>query len=120
MTVQERFKDSLCGEYLKCNKKELEEYVAYGMVFKDGNNYLDRHFKELKIIYPCNFNINLSNIISDSLKLSKEFHNKRVYCMKRETFEFYRNLGLIVQKDNIYYFRRFENEEWLVNLIDKE
>lgn len=114
----DRFNDSLIDNNLICTNEELSEYLNYGVLFKQGKDYYDRSFKKININKPNTLSIDLRNIISISINVSKSKYCKKIYCMTNKTFNRYYDSGYIISKNNNYYYRFYNNEEWLVNIID--
>ena len=120
MNIFDKFKDELCDATLHCTQEELNEYLTYGVVFNTDNKYYDRSFNELTIelVKPKGYDYNFQDIIQSSCKLAKSNYVNRIYCMTASLFKKYNDMGLIITKDNNNYFRKFDKEEWLVNIYE--
>ena len=116
-SINEKYKNSIIDNKLNCTETELNEYINYGIIFKQGRTYYDRSFNKLEIKLPSNFNIDLTTIISSGLNAGKSKYCKRVFCMTNESFNKYKEMGFIIIKNDTPYFRIYNNEEWLVNII---
>lgn len=122
-SIYERFKDSnKDNNVLECTKQDLEEYIMYGLVLKTGKKYVNRNNQELKLdlikTIEIDFDLNLSNILKSSQELAKENKVTRIYCMTDKCYKHYKDVGLIIQVQGKDYFRLFDKELWLVNLIN--
>ena len=115
----DNFNASITDNSLICSKDELELYLSYGYILKLGNNYITRDNKKLQVnvVEPNKFDFNLSVLISKCNELSKQFGEKRIYCMTERCYNKYKELGFIISKDNKDYYRYYTNELWLVNII---
>ena len=114
-----KFKNSLDNNILSCSDQELQEYLYYGLLLKTKNGYIDRDNNNIIVDVPKlkNFDINFTNIISSGLLAAQKNYEKRVYCMSNKLYNKYKDSGKIIIKDEKEYFRVFEKEEWLVNII---
>ena len=117
MKIQDKFKESKVNSNLNCTKSELDEYLAYGLLLKQNNKYYDRELNEINIVQPSALNINLQNILITGINISKSSYKKRVYCMTEKLYNKYKEMGYIINKEQKEYFRVYNNEEWLINII---
>lgn len=119
--IQSYYKELNVDDKIVCTKSELNSFLLAGLLFETGNTYINRNFKPIQVDIIKNkelkFNIDLQELIISCEQKSKENNCKRIYCMSSKTFDHYKTLGLVVQKDNNDYYRLFDNELWLINLI---
>lgn len=118
----ERFRELNKDNKILCTQEELQDFLLCGIVLKNGNNYVTRFNDKLDVktikSKSLDFDIDLSNIINTSTELAKEHNVFRIYCMSQRCYEIYKNLGLIITKNNVEYYQYFQNELWLVNIIN--
>lgn len=117
INIYDKYKQAIVDNNLICTSKELEEYLMYGLLVSIKDKYYDRNNNiiTVDVQQPKSFNINLSSLISSSISLAKKNYVKRIYCMSTNTYNRYKENGLIIDKDNKEYFCKFNNEEWLIN-----
>ena len=120
--VFEKFKDLKKDNIIECTQNDLDEFIMYGLLFKTGNNYItrDKQTININLIEPkqYKFNINLSSLIDQCNELSSKYKIKRIYCMTSRCYNTYKEKGYIVTINNIDYYRIFDKELWLVNILD--
>ena len=106
---------------ISCTQKELDEYLTYGMLIETRNGYMTRNGNKINVDViterVVKFNINLTNIISMCNEIANNENIKHIYCMTKSTYNKYKEQQLIITKQNIDYFRVFENELWRVVII---
>lgn len=117
----ELYKELCIDNKIDCTQDLLDNFVEFGLLFKSGSKYFSRDNKQIDVNLikskTYNFNINLQDLIQNSIELSKTNKNNKVYCMTGNTFNRYKEQGLIITKKDVDYYRLFDNELWLVNLI---
>lgn len=117
----ELYKELCIDNKIDCTQDLLDNFVEFGLLFKSGSKYFSRDNKQIDVNLikskTYNFNINLQALIQNSIELSKTNKNNKVYCMTGNTFNRYKEQGLIITKKDVDYYRLFDNELWLVNLI---
>ena len=101
---------------ISCTQKELDEYLTYGMLIETKNGYMTRNGNKINVGVitekVVKFNINLTGIISMCNEIANNENKKHIYCMTKSTYNKYKEQQLIITKQNIDYFRVFENELW--------
>lgn len=122
MTNYKDILSNIKDNILYCTKSELDEYLSYGILLPCGDkSYMTRTGQEIKIkeikVKSSNFNFSLSDILSQCIELSQQTKHKRIYCMSQKQLEKYKQQSLIVEKDNNLFYRLFDKELWLVNII---
>lgn len=119
--VRERFKEIVDSDNKVCTELELQDFIKEGLIKEiNGKLYSKNGIKyDIDVIYNSNhsFNINLSGLISQCEKLAKEFNTNKIYCMTKKTYNKYLDKGYIINIKGKDYYRLFENEFWLVNMI---
>lgn len=119
--LTDKLKELNTVDSIVCSDTELKEYIAYGLLISVGNKYMTRTGKTISVDLikqkTYRFNIDLSNIIYNCEQLAKDNKIKRIYCMTQATYNKYKEQQLIIQKQNIEYFRLFENELWQIYVI---
>lgn len=119
--ITEKLKELNNVDSIVCTKKELEEYIGYGILIENDKKYRTRAGKSIKVkvLKPKNFDfdIDLSDLISNCNEIAKNNKIKHIYCMTQATYEKYKQHNLIVNKADIEYFRVFANELWQVNIL---
>lgn len=119
--VMIRFKELLQQDEKFCSQQEVNEYLAYGLLFNtDKNKYVTRDNKpiNIKIVKPNTFNIDLTGVIQQGEKLAKENKVNRIYFISNKSYDEYKEKGFIITKHGKDFYRMFNNEEWLVALIN--
>lgn len=119
-SVDVRFRELIAQENIICSKQDIEEFVAYGLLFDLGNNkYVTRDNRQLdiSIIKPSQMNINLTSIIQQGTQKAKEFGVSKIYFMSQRCYDKYKQDGLIISKKGNDYYRLFNNDEWLISII---
>lgn len=119
-SVDVRFRELIGQENIICSKQDIEEFVAYGLLFDLGNNkYVTRDNRQLdiSIIKPSQMNINLTSIIQQGTQKAKEFGVSKIYFMSQRCYDKYKQDGLIISKKGNDYYRLFNNDEWLISII---
>lgn len=119
-SVDVRFRELIGQENIICSKQDIEEFVAYGLLFDLGNNrYVTRDNRQLdiSIIKPSQMNINLTSIIQQGTQKAKEFGVNKIYFMSQRCYDKYKQDGLIISKKGNDYYRLFNNDEWLISII---
>ena len=118
----ERFRELKNNDLLLCTQEELNDFLLCGIVLNNNNKYTSRFNEELniKIIKPKNmdFDLNLNNLLNNCSELAKQNNTYRIYCMSQRCYDIYKQLGLIINKSGKDYYRYFQEELWLVNIIN--
>ena len=52
MSIQEDFRNNIIENNLICSRDELNNYLAYGILFKRDGKYYDRSFNLINIKHP--------------------------------------------------------------------
>lgn len=119
--LTEHFKNSIVDSKVVCTETELNEFLMYGLLFKNKNSYLTRTGEKLSVnvIKPktYNFNINLSDLIYHCEQLAKQNKINKIYCMSDSLYKHYLQKGLIINQNGNEFFRIYDKELWLVNKI---
>ena len=120
-SVYESFQNLIKTDKLECIQSELEEFLMYGLLFKSKTGYITRDNRQIKVnlikTKSSDFDLDFNSIISKCEDLHKSTYNTRIYCMTKKTYDVYKSMGLILEQDNHSYYRFFDKELWLVNLI---
>ena len=119
--VKERFKEIVESENKVCTELELQDFIKVGLIKEiNGKLYSKNGIKyDIDIIYndKHNMNINLSKLLNQCEQLAREFNTNKIYCMTKKTYNNYMEKGYIVNIKGNDYYKFFENEFWLVNMI---
>ena len=119
--IQVYFDNLIDDNNIKCTQTELDNFVLSGLLFKCNKGYLTKNktLINVDIIKDINYNmnINLANILCDSIIKAKENNTNKIYCMTQRCYNNYKEQGLIINKNNKDYYRLFNNELWLVSII---
>ena len=103
-------------------EQDIEEYLAYGLLFDCGKDkYVTRDNKPVSVtvVKPNKLDINLQDIINKGQQLAEENNVKKIYFMNERCYNNYKDKGLIITKKGKDYYRLFNNDEWLVDIISK-
>lgn len=118
----ERFRELNNNNEISCTEQELNSFLMCGILLKSKNSYITRMNVPIKIniVKPktTTFNLDFTNIINTAEQLASENKIHRVYCMTSRCYNMYKEAGYIITKSNKEYFRIFENELWLVAIIN--
>lgn len=119
--IKQRFEDINKSGNFVCTDLELCEFIRNGCVVQIGNKFIDRSGKliNIDVIEDNNYRltINLSSLIAQANELCEKHKCNKIYCMTAKLFDRYYKLGFIVQKGDVYYYRYYENELWLINIV---
>lgn len=119
--VEQRFNQLLTNNLFTCTKDELDMFVNYGLLLKSGKKYVTRNNIKVNLDVleqkVFNMSVNLSNLICECVSISHNSGTNKVYCMSKKLYDKYSDMGLIVIKDGLEYYRLFNNELWAINLI---
>ena len=121
-SVNIRFKELIEQDNIICSEQDMEEYLAYGLLFDCGKNkYITRDNKPISVtvVKPNKLDINLQDIINKGQQLAEENNVKKIYFMNERCYNNYKDKGLIITKKGKDYYRLFNNDEWLVDIISK-
>lgn len=117
----ERFNELNENNKICCTQDELNNFLMCGLLLQNKSEYVTRSGTKIKIdlIKPkdLNFNINLSSLIVQAEQLAKQNNVHRIYCMSEGCYNNYKEQGLIITKQDKDYYKLFEGELWLVNII---
>ena len=119
--VAQKFNEMKKDLTISCTELEMNEFLLCGLLFKSKDKYFTMNGKEMKVdlikTKTHTMNIDLRNIIYTCEDLVKDSKIKKVYCLSDKSYNEYKNDGLIVTKNNIEYYRLFENDMWLIHKI---
>ncbi len=119
--VRDRFKEIIDSDNKVCTEVELQDFIKEGLIKEiNGKLYSKNGIKyDIDIVYNNKYsmNINLSGLISQCEQLAKEFSTNKIYCMTKKTYDRYMQNGYIINMRGKDYYRYFDNEFWLVNMI---
>lgn len=119
--VSERFKELNNDNKITCTQEELNDFLMCGILLKFDKSYVTRNNDKIKVNVikskNLDFDIDFSEIIEQSEALAKEHHIYRIYCMSKRCYNNYKEQGLIITQNELDYFRYFQGELWLVNII---
>ena len=119
--VKERFKEIVESENKVCTELELQDFIKVGLIKEiNGKLYNKNGIKyDKNIIYndKHNMNINLSKLLNQCEQLAREFNTNKIYFIIKKTYNNYMEKGYIVNIKGNDYYKFFENEFWLVNMI---
>lgn len=106
---------------LTCSESELNEYLCYGLLLATEDNYKLLNGKTITVdIYKdkkFTMNINLSHLLTDSYEKLKNVKTNKIYYMTLRCYNKYKEQGLILEQKENSYYRLYNNELWLVSLI---
>lgn len=119
--LTEKFNELNKIDEMTCTETELNEYLMYGLLIQNNDKYMTRsgNVITVDVIKSKNykFNIDLSNLLSKCEYIASNERVKRIYCMTQKTFNLYKEKQLIIEKQNVPYFRLYSNELWRVYII---
>ena len=119
--IEGRFNEIIARDEFVCTQEEFDNFQNYGYLIPLGNSYLTRLGKKVNVSVinqsVHRLNLDLSGVIANAVKVSKDNCFKRIYCMSNNTYDTYLEKGYIVEKDNKKYYRFFDSEMWLVMII---
>lgn len=119
--VTNRFNELKTDNKLNCTESELEEFISYGLLIKSNNIYKTRFNEDVTVdiikVKTNNLTINLSSVIQLCLAESKSNNYKKIYCMTSRCYNKYKELGLIILKNNKEYYRYYSDDLWLVKIV---
>lgn len=120
--IYTKFKELSENDKFSCTQTELDEFMMYGLVFKTNDTYVNRNKQllNINIIKPINhrFNLDFTGLIQSCNELYKKNHYKKIYCMSSRCYNKYKEQGLIIQINDLEYYRLFDKDLWLVNIIN--
>ena len=116
--INQRYNELNNNKKIICTNEELQYFIISGLLFKSGENYLDKNKEKISISIiensEYNFNIDLRKIIKLCEEDRIKSKNNKIYCMSKKLYNIYKSQGLIVEINSIEYYRYFEKELWLV------
>lgn len=119
--VESRFNELISSDKFICSKEELELFELHGLLLKSGKKFITRTGKLIKVDVlkqrEFSFTEDFAELICACNALHNECDECKIYCMTKELLDRYTDESLIVEKDGKQYFRKFQNEYWLVYLI---
>ena len=118
--IYDKFNSSIKDNVLVCTKEELEQYSIYGLINNVKGEYRDRNSNTLQIdmVKPQSLNINLNNLINVCNDLSNKHKCTKIYCVSNKSYKKLKDSGYIIIKNNLEFFRMFDNELWLIYKVD--
>ena len=119
--VYDKFKDLSKDDKLVCTKKDLDEFILYGILLQSGGKYItrDNKFVEVDLIKTkqIGFDLNLRYLLHQGNHLYKQTKNNKIYFMTEGCYKRYKEQGFIITKNNQDFYRMFDKELWLVYII---
>ena len=119
--VEDRFNELVLLEKFICSKQELEMFELHGLLVRSGKKFITRTGKPIKIDIikqkEFEFTENFAELVCKCNALHRDSGDCKIYCMTQELLDYYSRSSLIVEKDGKQYYRKFQNEYWLVYLI---
>lgn len=121
-SVYDKFKSLNKDNSLVCTKKDLDEFMMYGILLQSGKNYVTRDNKQINIdlikTKELTFNINLQNLIYEADEIHQELGCNKIFFMTSRCYNKCKQKGLIINKNDRDYYRYFDKELWLVKIIN--
>lgn len=119
--VYDKFKDLSKDDKLVCTKKDLDEFILYGLLLQSGDKYItrDNKFIEVDLIKTkqISFNLDLRYLLQQGNDLYKKTKHNKIYFMTEGCYKRYKEQGFIITKNNQDFYRMFDKELWLVCVI---
>lgn len=119
--VYDKFKDLSKDDKLVCTKKDLDEFILYGILLQSGGKYItrDNKFVEVDLIKTkqIGFDLDLRYLIQQGNHLYKQTKHNKIYFMTEGCYKRYKEQGFIITKNNQDFYRMFDKELWLVCVI---
>ena len=119
--VYDKFKDLSKDDKLVCTKKDLDEFILYGILLQSGGKYItrDNKFVEVDLIKTkqIGFDLNLRYILQQGNHVYKQTKHNKIYVMTEGCYKRYKEQGFIITKNNQDFYRMFDKELWLVCVI---
>lgn len=120
--IYNKFNEISKDNTFSCTQSELDEFIMYGLVFKTNDTYVNRNKQllDIDIIKPINyrFTLDFTGLIQTCTELGEKNNCKKIYCMNSRCYNKYKKQGLIIEINNIEYYRLFDKDLWLVNIIN--
>ena len=119
--VYDKFKDLSKDDKLVCTKKDLDEFILYGILLQSGDKYITRDNKSVEVdlikTKQIGFDLDLRYLLHQGNHLYKQTKNNRIYFMTERCYKRYKEQGFIITKNNQDFYRMFDKELWLVYII---
>ena len=119
--VEKRFNELVSSDKFICSKQELDLFELHGLLLRSGKKFIDRagKFISVNIIKQREFSFtdDFSELIGVCNTINKNEGITKIYCMSKQRLDEYSSNSLIVEKDGKQYYRKFQNEYWLIYLI---
>lgn len=119
--VYDKFKDLSKDDKLVCTKKDLDEFILYGILLQSGDKYITRDNKSVEVdlikTKQIGFDLDLRYLLHQGNPLYKQTKNNRIYFMTERCYKRYKEQGFIITKNNQDFYRMFDKELWLVYII---
>lgn len=118
-SIEDRFIELYNDKVFICTQKELEEFQNYGYIMSSNGKYITRKgdIINVKLQKLHNMTINLNKILINSDEICKNIKCNKIYYMSKDMFDKYDLAGNIVYKDNVKFYRMFDNELWYIVII---
>jgi len=119
--LEQRFNQLLECDTFTCTSEEFDLFMNYGLLLKSGKSFVTRNNTKVNVQViqqkVHTMSINLSGLISNCIEMCKVVDTNKIFCMSAKTLSKYEKQGLIIEKNNIKYYRLYNNELWAVYLI---
>lgn len=119
--VYDKFKDLSKDDKLVCTKKDLDEFILYGILLQSGDKYITRDNKSVEVdlikTKQMGFDLDLRYLLHQGNHLYKKTKNNKIYFMTEGCYKRYKEQGFIITKNNQDFYRMFDKELWLVYII---
>lgn len=119
--VYDKFKDLSKDDKLVCTKKDLDEFILYGILLQSGGKYItrDNKFVEVDLIKTkqIGFDLDLRYLLQQGNHFYKQTKHNKIYFMTEGCYKRYKEQGFIITKNNQDFYRMFDKELWLVCVI---
>lgn len=119
--LEQRFNQLLECDTFTCTSEEFDLFMNYGLLLKSGKAFVTRNNAkvDVQVIQQKvhNMSINLSGLLNGCLEMRKTVGTNKIFCMTDKTFNKYEKQGLIIEKNNVKYYRLYDNELWAVYLV---
>lgn len=112
--IQDLYTELNKNNTIFCTKNELEIFLLNGYLLKADDKYYDRIGNTIKINIFNKENMKMNLNFNNLLKIAKESCYKKVFYMSEDSYNKYKQNGLIIEKNKLEFYRLFDNDLWLV------
>jgi len=117
--ISKRFEELNKNNVIICTQKELDSFLNSGIIISAGDcKYLTMSGQMVKVDVVKDkaqrMTIDFSGLLSQSVILSSQHKNKKIYFMSEMCYKNYEQQGLIIHNGENDYYRLFDKELWLI------